>query len=207
MNVATSSPTLLLYAGCALAACLILFMQRTVRRLVADTRRWQAVFPRSHARLPFNPPHSNPLTLPLGAALPGFRAYRVDSSGGAVERQALVGEPATLVLLTASQFEQWNPQVAVSMLSSFLAGGRAYVILAAGRDADATCPLLQALRDSGLAKHVVLAADRDGSMWSALGVEHTPCAIQIDDACILQRVGVLTLERTESGVVENVANA
>lgn len=63
---------LLGYVGCALAACVILLEFRAVRRLVADTKRVEAVFgPLVHpdrAQEFVVEDVQEPLTLPLGTA-------------------------------------------------------------------------------------------------------------------------------------------
>ncbi len=104
MSTATVSPILLLYASCALAACFVLLEHRSLRRLISDTRRLQAVF--ADTRPPFGRHASrrHPLALPLGSAIPDFRADQIDSIGGIVDRRTLIGESAMIILFRASQF-------------------------------------------------------------------------------------------------------
>ena len=76
-------------------------------------------------------------------------------------------------------------------------GARVYMILASGESVAHTSFQIPTLANGG----VVVVADRTGSLWNALGIEHTPCVIELSSAGLLQRVGLI-----KPAVVEESTN-
>ena len=183
----TISPTLL-YVGCVALAGLLLVEYRCVRELMATTRRLRAVFPEVR-RLVAPAPQRSPLALPLGSPLPDFRAAALCGATGDIDRSVVVGQAALLIFVRPSDFEWWPMPVAAGMETALRerTGARAYMILASGESVAQASLQLPALVNGGM----VVAAARTDSLWIALGIEHTPCVIELDSAGVLQRVGLI----------------
>lgn len=188
MDWLTTSPTLPLYLGCVLLAALMLWQHRCVKQLLAATKRLRAVFPDvgPAGTLKQRRP---PLALPLGSPLPEFRVAAIHGGTGNIDRSMLIGKAALLVFVRLGDFERWPVRVAAGMLTALQTrtGAAVYMFLASGENEDYASFRFPTLADGGL----LVAADRTGSFWNALGIERTPCVIELNDAGVIQRVGMI----------------
>lgn len=189
----------LVYASCAVAASVILLQWRALRQIMTNTTRLQHLFPSQSLRHgKEGMKYDSPLALPLGSRFPMCRARRL--AGGmngpdTIDSAALIGKSTIVFFCRSGQLENWNVNVFMAILRGcwMKVDGPVYVCFPSGDKPDLNCAAVCALRDSNIAKDVVLVLDQEPSFWTGYGVGDTPCAIQLDRNGILERYGVMTV--------------